>query len=270
MSAAPAPMALGVMPPSRQCHSQEPFRMFAETIEWRVNAIESSIVSPPSVPQRLASLFSQQMVEQLKSDVTIFREGDAATHVFEVVEGLLRIVKILTGGRRVITGFVYPGDILGISLRSLNFGTAEALTPTKIRRLSHHQFRQALKSRPELHLGLVQRLCEDMAAADDRIVLLARKTAEERVCSLLLMIARRLRREGHSGPAIEIPMCRLDMADYLGLTKETVCRAMSRLASLGMIKTSGRHVVVIRLPEQLAHFTGDVDGEGPPGPARRN
>jgi CRP/FNR family transcriptional regulator len=244
--------------------------MFSETIEWRTRTVEPSFVSPPPIPPRLDSLFSRQPVEQFKADATVFREGDTATHVFDVMEGMLRIVKILTGGRRVITGFVYPGDILGVSLRSPNFGSAEALSPTKIRRLPRDQFSQGIKRYAELNVRLVQRLCEEMAAADDRIVLLARKTAEERVCSLLLMIERRLQQAGRCGPAIEVPMCRLDMADYLGLTKETVCRAMSRLADLGMIVTSGRHTVLILSRDKLARLAGDADCEGPSDPARRN
>lgn len=247
--------------------------MFSETIAARINAVEQAFVTPTSIPPLIQSIFSRQPVEQLKTNTTIFWEGDPATHVFEVVEGMLRIVKILGGGRRVITGFVYPGDILGLSLRNPYFCTAEALTPTKIRRLAHGEFRRAMNSCSELHLRLVQRLCEDIAAADDRMVLLARKTAEERVASLLLMIARRMQQAGCHGPVIEVPMCRLDMADYLGLTKETVCRAMARLASQDVIATSGRNIVTIRSFEKLTLHSGDTDGESGSAafdPARRH
>ncbi len=235
--------------------------MFSETIEWRTSTADPSFVAVPTIAPRLESLFSHQPVEQFKTGATVFREGDAATHVFGVVEGMLRTIKILAGGRRAVVGFAYPGDLLGVSLRSPNFGTAEALSPTKIRRLSRDQFRQGVQRCSELNLRLVQLLCEDMAAAEDRIVLLARKTAVERVCSLLLLIERRLQKAGRGGPAIEVPMCRLDMADYLGLTKETVCRAMTRLAELGVLVTSGRHAVLILSRVKLANLAGDVDGE---------
>ncbi len=235
--------------------------MFAEGNVSPIRVVAPSFVTPAPIEPQIQSLFSQQPIERLKINTTVFREGDVATHVFVVLEGLLRVVKILTGGRRVITGFVYPGEILGVSLRTPYFCTAEAMTPSIIRRLTHGQFRQAMNGSSQMQARLIQRLCEDLAAADDRMVLLARKTAEERVCSLLLMMARRLRQDGLDRPVIDVPMCRLDMADYLGLTKETVCRAIARLANLGVIATSGRHIVVIRSFEKLVLHAGEADGE---------
>lgn len=235
--------------------------MFSESTAPHLAAVLQHFAPPPGIAPGMDSLFSRQPTETFKANATIFWEGDATTHVYQVLEGVLRIVKILSGGRRAITGFVYSGDLLGISLRTPHFSTAETVTPTRIRRLGRTQFRDAMQHSPELRLNLLQRLCEDAAAADDRMVLLARKTAEERVCSFLLMMARRMRRDCCAGATVAVPMCRLDLADYLGLTKETVCRTMARLAGLGLITTTGRHGVTICALESLAFHAGDGESD---------
>jgi CRP/FNR family transcriptional regulator, anaerobic regulatory protein len=98
-----------------------------------------------------------------------------------------------------------------------------------------------------------------MAASQDQMVLLARKSAEERVASFLLAVARRLDRDLDPQPLVELPMTRLDMADYLGLTIETVSRTMSKLTAAGIIGQSGRHAVTLRRPAKLAALAGDTD-----------
>jgi CRP/FNR family transcriptional regulator len=213
----------------------------------------------PRAPAPLQALFSRQPVETFPTGASVFWEGDAATHVFDLLEGIIRIVKILSGGRRVITEFHYPGDLLGAALEDTYAYTAEAVTPTKLRRIARCHFEAALAHTPELRPYLFARLCNEMAAAQCQLVLLARKTAEERVSSFLLMTARRMNGDMQAAAAIPIPMNRMDVADYLGLTKETVSRAMCRLVSLGVIAMSGRHTVIIREFHSLASHAGDAD-----------
>lgn len=212
-----------------------------------------------SVLAPLEMLFGRQPVENFPSDASVFWEGDSATHVFEVLEGVIRIVKLLHGGRRVITGFLYPGDLLGVTLEDPYAYSAEAVTPARLRRFARCHFDTALVQSPELRPYLFARLCDELAAAKCQMVLLARKTAEERVSSFLLNAARRVGRDRRSASVIEVPMNRLDVADYLGLTKETVSRAMCRLVSLGVIAIAGRHTVIIREYQTLAAHAGDGD-----------
>jgi CRP/FNR family transcriptional regulator len=207
----------------------------------------------------LKSLFGGQPVESFESGTSVFWQGDAANHVFEVVEGVLRIFKMMSDGRRVITGFIYPGDLLGVSLKEQYLYTAEAVTKVRVRRFGRARFQQAIDASPELRPELFARLCDEMAAAQNQMVLLARKSAEERVSSFLLAIARRVPPAGFSPPSIQIPMTRLDMADYLGLTIETVSRVMTRLTGLGVIAASGRHAVWIRKLDKLTLLAGESD-----------
>ena len=222
-------------------------------------------VSPQ--PASLRSLFGGQPVETFEAGMAVFWQGDDARHVFEVVEGVLRVFRILSDGRRVITGFLYPGDLLGVSLKEHYLYTAEAVTRTKLRRYEHVRFQDEINRTPELRPQLFACLCDEMAAAQDQMVLLARKSAEERVASFLLVIARRLGAQ-QTQPVVEIPMTRLDMADYLGLTIETVSRTMTRLTHCGVIAPSSRHALVIRKPGRLALLAGeaDADDNGAAGP----
>lgn len=216
--------------------------------------------APPSANERdLSALFDHQPIETFEPGSAVFWEGDAAGHVFEVVSGALRIVRMLSDGRRVITGFVYAGDLLGVSLRNRYLYTAEAITRVTLRRFARNRFQEEINRSPDLRPLLFGRLCDEMAAAQDQMVLLARKSAEERVASFLLIIARRLGPDGAPARRVEIPMTRLDMADYLGLTIETVSRIMTRLFGRGVIAQSGRHAIVINDAALLESLAGEHD-----------
>jgi CRP/FNR family transcriptional regulator len=233
--------------------------MYSEsTISLSVVPLRAACATHSPTPS-LQGLFSRQPIEKFEAGTAVFWEGDAANHVFEVVEGVLRVFKIMSDGRRVITGFVYPGDLLGVSLKNHYLYTAEAVTRTKLRRFARNRFQDEINASPELRPQLFARLCDEMAAAQDQMVLLARKSAEERVCSFLLLIARRLTGDRQTPPVVEIPMTRLDMADYLGLTIETVSRTMTKLTERGVIAPSGRHAILIRKLARLATLAGEGD-----------
>jgi CRP/FNR family transcriptional regulator, anaerobic regulatory protein len=214
-----------------------------------------------SAPETLAALFRGQVEERFDAGTALFWEGDAAKDVFEVVSGVLRIYRILGDGRRVITGFLYPGDLVGVSLRDRYLYTAEAVVPVKVRRFSRRRFDEEVVRFPELRPQLFARLCDEMAAAQDQMVLLACKTAEERVCSFLLDVARRMHADSADLPVIDIPMTRLDMADYLGLTIETVSRTMSKLTRAKVISAEGRHSLLIGKLKRLVQLAGEGEDD---------
>jgi CRP/FNR family transcriptional regulator len=210
-------------------------------------------------PVCLQSLFRKQPVEQLDAGGSLFFEGDTAKHLFEVVEGVLRIFKIMADGRRVITGFLYSGDLVGVSLRYHYLYGAEAVTSVRLRRFARKSFEDAVSGSPELRPQLFARLCDEMAAAQDQMVLLSCKNAEERLCSFLLQRLRCKREQERSASIIDLPMTRLDIADYLGLTIETISRMMTKLTNKGVVSPAGRHSIRIAKPGMLAHLAGDGD-----------
>lgn len=235
--------------------------MFCGNANTQTGKDATALMPPVEPPSGLQAVFSRQPVEKFDAGTAIFWERDPAKHVFEVVEGVLRIFKMLSDGRRVITGFLYPGDLIGISLQDRYLYSAEAVTPTKLRRFARNRFQEEIAHSPELRPQLLAHLCDEMAAAQDQMLLLARKNAEERVCSFLVNMVSRMRCQNDPQPLIEIPMTRLDMADYLGLTIETVSRTMTKLTSRGIITPSGRHNLVIRDLHELAALAGETEDD---------
>ncbi|MEK1924953.1 MAG: helix-turn-helix domain-containing protein [Rhizobium giardinii] len=205
----------------------------------------------------LRDIFSRQAMDRFEAGSTLFWEGDPAANVFEVVAGVFRIVRVLNDGRRVITGFIYAGELLGASLRDRYLYSAEAVTQVTVRRFGRNRFQEEISRQPELREQLFSRLSDELAAAQDQMVLLSRKNAEERVCNFLLLTARRVAQACPAMPIVELPMTRLDIADYLGLTIETVSRTMTKLTNRGVIAAASRHSVVIMKPVTLASLAGE-------------
>ena len=230
--------------------------MFIESAGNSLRTIPGSFAVQPT---SLQALFSKLPAESLSAGQTLILEGDVATSVFHVVTGSLRIFRILGDGRRVITGFLHAGDILGMSFKIHYIYTAEAITPVTIRRLSRKSFENEISVSPDLGPAVFHQMSDEMAAAQDQMVLLSTKNAEERLCSFLLKELQRTLNAGALQTAVQLPMTRLDIADYLGLTIETVSRTLTKLSSKGVIETAGRHSVKILKRGKLAQMAGDGD-----------
>ena len=210
----------------------------------------------------LESLFGSQAGESFDPGQAVFWEGDAAGHVFHIVEGCLRVYRTLPDGRRAIVGFFYPGDLLGVSFRERYLFTAEAVSPVKLRRFPRRRFHQIVDETPHLRPQLLAKICDEMTAAQDQMILLGRKSAEERVVTFLLTIAHRSGADTRTPVEVELPVGRLDMADYLGLTIETVSREISKLKRDGLISLNGPHKVVLRRMRSLQDIAG-LDEDDP-------
>ncbi len=174
----------------------------------------------------------------------ILYEGDPADYTFNVLDGVVRLSKILPDGRRQITGFLFPGQYLGLSDRETYSCSADAVTDTVLCRFERKSLMALADEIPEVNHRLLTMAIDELAAAQEQFVLLGRKTARERVVSFLLkMNANRL---GTSANEIELPMTRGDIADYLGLTIETVSRILNRLAKEGVIELATAHRIVLK------------------------
>lgn len=161
----------------------------------------------------------------------LFHEGDPADHVFKVVAGAVRTTKLMSDGRRYVVDFLFPGDFFGFSEGKYRTATAEALCDAIIVRYPRAAFEQALQSDAGLGRFMLTMLCGGLSLAHERMLLLGRKTAVEKIASFLLMMADR-----KGADTVELPMTRADIADYLGLTVETVSRTMTQLRSEGVIR----------------------------------
>jgi CRP/FNR family transcriptional regulator len=179
-------------------------------------------------------------------DETLFCEGDSAGAVYVVLSGTVRCCKVLADGRRQIVGFYQAGDLLGLSLGEDYLSSAEGVTEVRLRRLGRAQLESLLEERPQLRRRLFSIAAGELAAAQNQMLLLGRMTARERICTFLLG------RAGNGGDTVELPMSRTDIADYLGLTIETVSRTLSQLRSAGLIRMPGLNSLELAHPERLA------------------
>jgi CRP/FNR family transcriptional regulator len=167
---------------------------------------------------------------------TLFAEGEAADSLYNITSGTLMVYRLLPDGRRQVTGFLFPGDFVGLGSEALYRYTAEAITPATLCRFRRRELQEALERFPAMEKRLFGMASHELAAAQDQMVLLGRKTAQEKVASFLLMLSQRAERRGQKPNPIAVPMSRAQIGDYLGLTIETVSRVFSKLKSSGVIK----------------------------------
>ena len=194
----------------------------------------------------LQALFLPQVAETFAPPRALFWEGDAAGHVFLVLEGCLRMYRIMQDGRRAILGFSYPGNLLGVSSSAMYTFTAEAVTPIRLRRLARHRFNELVDDSQDLRSQRLAAICSEMTAAHDQVMRLGRTAADQRVATFLLHTARRTGADAVTPVEIDVPFGRLDIADYLGLTVETVSRELSKLKRDGLISMRGPHKIILR------------------------
>lgn len=170
----------------------------------------------------------------------LFDQGALAGSVFNVTEGIVRLYKSLPDGRRQIVGFALPGDFLGLALMDRYGVAAEAVTPVRVCRFARSAFLSYVDGRPHLLRRLHEFAGHELSLAQDQMLLLGRRTAEEKVAAFLLNLQGRYGRIGAVSVTVPLLMSRQDIADYLGLTIETVSRTLTRLA---------REKVVIIVPD---------------------
>jgi len=219
---------------------------------------------PPSLAREgltLEGLCATQPTDKLAAGEVVFWEGDEASHVFYITEGCLRLYRILPDGRRAIMGFVFAGEMLGLSCQRTYRCTAEAVIPVRLRRLSRARLKALGETAEQLQPLLMARISEEMAAAQQHIVVLGQMAAEERVAHFLISAAYRTGTDQKKPVVVELPMTRQDIADYLGLTIETVCRVLSKFKRMGLIVTQGRHTVILRRMIDLRELAGKIDSD---------
>lgn len=188
----------------------------------------------------------------------ILEEEEPADYVFNVTGGCIRLFKLLPDGRRAITGFLFPGDFLGLTSRETYAYSAEALTPAMLCRFPRRKLEGLFEEMPKLERRLLGMASNELAAAQDQMVVLGRKAAGEKVASFLLLLSnRQVARHVDANPVI-VPMSRADIADYLGLTTETVSRTFTQLKTKGWISLQAQGRVLIRDEEALRDLAEGV------------
>ncbi len=172
----------------------------------------------------------------------IYGEGEDAEFVYRVVEGAVRTHKVLNDGRRQITGFHLPGDLFGFEQGQTHRHSAEALSDTKVLIFRRQGIQRAATRNADVACHLWHMATSGLRHAQDHMLLLGRRSAVERVATFLIDVDERL---GGTG-TFALPMTRRDIADYLGLTIETVSRTLSQLEETGALLRAGGRQVSLR------------------------
>jgi CRP/FNR family transcriptional regulator len=190
----------------------------------------------------------------------IVEEDASVRQVANVLSGTIKLFKLLPDGRQQITGFLFAGDFLGPMLSGEYATFAEAVNRVELCMFDQDRLRERMDAWPHLE----RRLFEDATATLDRaldwMLLLGRKTASERVASFFVMLADRVGDKADDSAVVEVPMSRSDIADYLGLTMETVSRQISQLKRAGMLVAKGQHVLEVRDLPTLRRRAEGSDG----------
>lgn len=159
----------------------------------------------------------------------LFAQGEEADAVYNITTGAVRLSRLLPDGRRHVMGFAVLGDFLGLALAERFTVTAEALSPVTLCRFERRAFAALVNEKPHLLQRLHERAGYELTLAQDHMMLLSRRTAEEKVACFLISLRERYARLGQTSATLELPMGRQDIADHLGLTIETVSRMLTRL-----------------------------------------
>ncbi|UPK38518.1 helix-turn-helix domain-containing protein [Bradyrhizobium sp. 186] len=167
---------------------------------------------------------------------TVFCEEDITTSFYNVLEGVMRLYKLLPDGRRQIVGFALPGDFLGMNISGRHNFSADAIGAVTVCQFAKAPFGRFIEDRPHLLQRINELAIRELSQARDHMVLLGRRSAGEKVATLLL--GWRERSFSLRGPSntVPLPMSRQDIADYLGLTIETVSRTFTKLERHGVIE----------------------------------
>jgi CRP-like cAMP-binding protein len=190
---------------------------------------------------------------------TIFTQGDDAKFSYKVISGAVRHSKFLMNGRRQIADFSLPDEYFGFDSDHEYSLTAEALSDAVVIRYSRARIERLSDEAPDVRRQLFSNLRRGLLQAQEHLVMLGRQSAKERVASFLVALAGRT--GAKNGEAIDLPMGRQDIADYLGLTIETVCRAITELKQSGIIGVPNRHQIALARLDILESLARGEDNE---------
>jgi CRP/FNR family transcriptional regulator, anaerobic regulatory protein len=188
---------------------------------------------------------------------TIISSDQPVTLFANIVSGTIKLTKVTADGREQIVGLLFASDFLGRTFGRTNRYFAMAATDVELCIFPSDAFERLIATFPDLKQCLFERTLDDLDAARDWMLLLGRKSAAERVASFLLLLARRFARSPQqAGAEFDMPLKRADMADYLGLTVETVSRQMTRLKATGIIEIKGTRGIKLFSMARLADAAG--------------
>jgi CRP/FNR family transcriptional regulator, nitrogen fixation regulation protein len=205
-------------------------------------------LAPGSLEQQMLLMGA---VMSYPRNTEIFGENEPSDYLYKVVSGSVRTSKILSDGRRQIGGFYLPGDVFGLDFADTHALSAEAVSDAKVLAVKRSVLNALAGRDASIAAQLFTLTGRELRRAQERIVLLV-KSAQERVAGFLLEMSERLAFDN----SVELPMSRQDIADYLGLTIETVSRTLTSLESAAAIEVTTARRILLRNRTALSRMNG--------------
>ncbi|MBX3566779.1 MAG: Crp/Fnr family transcriptional regulator [Rhizobiaceae bacterium] len=202
-------------------------------------------------PEQLVALSKTSSKHRMQAGEELVGDAEAVDRYSNILSGVVKLTKTLSDGRQQIVGLQFAPDFLGRPFKAESEIEAEAATDVLLCSFPRAAIERMMRESPGLEGRLLMQTLKELDEARDWMVTLGRKTAAEKVASFLLLIARHIdpTSQPSRGPvAFDLPLTRSDIADFLGLTIETVSRQISKLRADGVIRVeNNRHVTVERL-----------------------
>jgi len=221
---------LMIHPAAQIIETAQPFPACQQSASRPVDAIAERLARAP--------------VKSLAPHEQLFREGETKTSVYQVLEGAFVLYRLLPNGRRQVTGFAVSGDMVGLGAGNSHVCSAESSGTAKVRALPVITLHRMAGEDSHLSMQLYDAVSRELATAQDLLMAVGRLSAAERVATFLLGLSERNARALRPADRIELPMTRCDIADFLGLTTETVSRTLTKLTNAKIIS---RHPGYIRI-----------------------
>lgn len=207
---------------------------------------------------RLDEIISRGRV--LERGERIFEQDAPFTSCYAVRSGAVKTYTLSSDGEEQVTGFYLPGEVIGLDSIHMNqySGTATALERTRVCEIPLGQLDEIADEIPGLQHHFMHLMSQEIRDSRQLTLLLSKKTAEERIASLLLSLSSRFSRRRLSGTEFRLPMPRSDIGNFLGLAVETISRVLTRFQNQGLVKVRGRDVEILSLEglkDLLSHET---------------
>ena len=193
----------------------------------------------------------------------LFRQGEPLKSIYALRAGSVKTFTVTHDGEEQINGFYFPGELVGLA--GIDEGeyplSAKMMETTTVCEIPYERLDELLGQMPELRRSLMRTMGREIRDDQQMMMLLSRKTAEQRIATFLLKLSSRYQARGYSATQFRLSMSRNEIGNYLGLAVETVSRIFTRFASSGMVRVEGKEIELLDLAA-LNEASGDCHGEG--------
>ncbi|EFG2885720.1 helix-turn-helix domain-containing protein [Escherichia coli] len=209
--------------------------------------------------EQLVDLAKSAKRHEVSSGGELIGDAENVERFSNVLSGVVKLTKMLSDGRQQIVGLQFAPDFVGRPLAAESRVTAEAATDVRLCSFPRRAFEKMMEEQPDFENRLLRQTLRELDQARDLMLMLGRKTAAEKIASFLLLIADNIDPATDAGrrtAVFDLPLTRAEIADFLGLTIETVSRQLTRLRNDGLIRIeSARHIIILDMA-RLVERTG--------------